>query len=81
MANDSQSSESSNEHENNLANMDIESLAEECVLEESKLVEKLISRNNNDQDSTNFGTLSLKEPVVDSTLEEEFRVYELEAMK
>ena len=56
--------------------MDIESLAEECVLEESKLVE-----NNKDYDSTSLCTLSLKEPVLNFTLEEEFRVYELEAMK
>ena len=56
--------------------MYIESLAEECVLEESKLVE-----NNKYYDSTSLCTLSLKEPVLNFTLEEEFRVYELEAMK
>ena len=56
--------------------MYIESLAEECVLEESKQVE-----NNKDHECSSLCTLSLKEPVLNFTLEEEFRVYELGAMK
>ena len=55
--NEIQSSESSNEYEHILTNMDIESLAEECVLEECKLVNNLISRNNEDQDSTSLCSL------------------------
>ena len=81
LVNEIQSSESSNEHEHILTNMDIEILAEECVLEECNLVDNLISRNIENQDSISFGSLSMSEPVVDFTLEEEFRVYELEAMK
>jgi hypothetical protein len=79
--NEIQSSEPSNEQEHILTNLYIEILAEECVLEESNLVDNFISRNNANQDFTSFCSLSISEPVVDFTLEEEFRVYELEAMK